>query len=111
MIKEEILNWTKKIKPLIKKDNKIYHLDNQCDHFLQSYHWMPIALNEANGLENIGEILTQHSYSYIGFFKPTVAEVIEQIPCYLLEKTNYFLVEKIISSENNIHYANTILFK
>lgn len=85
--------WAKNIKPLIRNDGKIFHFENKADHFNQSFPWEADPTIEAENIFELKKITTYHTYGYYGFFKPSVAEVIQQIPEELLESVKFFLVD------------------
>lgn len=123
MDKDFVEKWAKKIKPLIYREGKVSHFKNKAEnHFTHSFPWEAKPTKEATGLEEVGRIWTLHTWAYYGFFKPTLAEVIVQIPQDLLEKVDYFLVRgpedasdlnktwKYVG-DKGVHVAQTILYK
>lgn len=46
----------------------------------------------ADDLKEIAKIWTLHGFGYHGFFKPSVAEVIFQIPPEIISQVDYFCV-------------------
>lgn len=50
------------------------------DLFNVAYTWDPKPLDKAMGLETVCDIRTYHTFGYYGFFKPSIAEVLAQIP-------------------------------
>ena len=100
---------------------KLYHIESKCDYFSQSYPWNAKRIEEAKGLVEVGRITTYHSYGYYGFFKPSVAEVLQQIPEKLLNKTHYYVVlgpddadalnEQKDAIDQGYHRATTILYR
>jgi hypothetical protein len=122
---EDFVNkWAKKIKPLLCEkigDGKVYHCKNKSDHFKESYPWKAEKTKEAKDLEELTRIRTYHTYGYYGFFKPSLAEVIQQIPEELLDQVKYFLVagpydcaemnKNIEALNDGYHVAETILYK
>ncbi len=85
----------KRIKPLIVRDGKLHTFDVHSDIVGRSYTWDP-----KNPVEDtvertvIGEITTYHGYGYYGMFKPSVGEVLAQIPSNLLKKVTAFAIVK-----------------
>lgn len=45
-----------------------------------AYTWDPVKTEVAEELVVLGQIITYHTYGYYGFFKPSIAEVLAQIP-------------------------------
>ena len=56
----------------------------------QAFTWDPKVQEKAEGLTVLRTIPTLHTYGYYGFFKPTVAEVLAQIPEEDLERVVAF---------------------
>src|SRR5215470_10147015 len=48
--------------------------------FGESFTWQREPAGKATGLKPLCDITTYHPYGYIGYFKPSVAQVIVQIP-------------------------------
>jgi hypothetical protein len=66
-----------------------------------AYTWDPVPTMVATGLKRICDITTYHSWSYYGFFKPSIAEVLAQIPEEHLDKVVAFeIVQKPESMED-----------
>jgi len=76
--------------------------------------WNPLLGDEINGLTKLEDIRTYHSCGYYGIFKPSIAEVLMQIPQSLLEKTVAFEVdpddEEIVVISGSCHGARTRLY-
>lgn len=119
--REHVLECATRIKPLIEKSGRPYHCVADCDHFDASYPWVAKTTVPADLVE-VAKIWTLHGYGYYGFFKPSVAEVIVQIPPDLLSKTDFFLVRgpkdvndlnatKAYVFDNGKHVAQTILYQ
>jgi len=94
---EDFVNyWADRIKPLVVRNGMPCHINNKLDHFKQSFS-MGVdnedILEEAEGLVYVDKIETLHTFGYYGFFKPSVAEVIQQIPEELLGKVSYFVID------------------
>ncbi len=60
------------------------------DLFSVAYTWAPRPLFWAWRLKPLCDITTYHSWSYYGFFKPSVAEVLSQIPAEHLDRVVAF---------------------
>lgn len=86
-----------------------------------SFPWSPRLTAAALGLVEITKIRTLHTYGYYGFFKPSVKEVLSQIPDEYLDETEYFWVQgpedaadvwKYTEEVNEgFHVAETTLYK
>lgn len=116
----DVDHWAEHIKPLLEQDGKVYFCESNCDHFSQSYIWKAKIKEEIKDLIEIGSFWSLHHFAYYGFFKPTVAEVIRQIPFNMLSQVDYFLVrgpERVEDLNDTIQYihkgfhvARTILY-
>ncbi|MCL5006851.1 MAG: hypothetical protein M1153_01775 [Patescibacteria group bacterium] len=88
-----ILEFVKRIKPVVRMcrdplsgelkltwgEAALYYIA-PVDPFNRAYTWDPKPTSLADGLEPVCDIQTYHSYGYYGIFKPSVAEVLAQIP-------------------------------
>ncbi len=71
------------------------------DLFDFSYVWGPKPADKATNLKPLCDITTYHSFGYAGLFKPSVAEVLAQIPAeYLDEVVAFEIVEKPETAED-----------
>ncbi len=68
-----------------------------------SFIWSAKADKLAEGLNKIADITTYHTFGYHGFFKPSIAEVIEQIPKKFLGKVVAF---EIVDSPKDVYDLN-----
>ncbi|MFH1533481.1 MAG: hypothetical protein ABID64_00945 [Nitrospirota bacterium] len=59
-----------------------------------AFTWNPKRAKRAKGLGVLRDIRTYHAYAYYGLFKPTIAEVIAQIPKELLDQVVAFEIIK-----------------
>ncbi len=59
-----------------------------------AYTWEPKHTKEARGLQPIRDITTLHTYGFYGFFKPSIAEVLAQIPEDILDSVVAFEIVK-----------------
>lgn len=91
--KHRIREMAKRIKPVVtfngpKKSGP--HFIKPVDLFEIAYTWDPKPAGKAVGLEPLCDITTYHSWAYAGFFKPTIAEVLAQIPAEHINKAVAF---------------------
>jgi hypothetical protein len=56
------------------------HYIEPVDLFGIAYTWDPKPTTQVSGLKPLADIRTYHTYGYQGFFKPSIAEVLAQIP-------------------------------
>ena len=68
-----------KIHPLVKNNNEWFHIKVP-DAFKVSYIWDPQITERTKELKVLRTIPTLHTYGYYGFFKPSIAEILSQIP-------------------------------
>jgi hypothetical protein len=79
---EELAELAKRIRPVVRKesDGRPFYIKADSDLRRLSYLWDVKYEEEAKGLFEFATITTLHTYGYYGMFKPSVAEVIAQIP-------------------------------
>lgn len=110
-----------RIKPLVKRDGKLYTITKP-DLRNQSFIWDPKLEQEVSGgLKEVVKVKTLHTYGHYSLFKPSVAEVLAQIPDYLLDKVVAFHIDgpdsvtdlNKFGEETNMgfHVAFTTLYK
>ena len=81
------------IKPLVRRDGRLYYIA-PVDPVRIAYTWAPKFQDEAFGLTPVRVIRTLHSWSYYGCFKPSISEVLSQIPDDLEDKINAFEITR-----------------
>lgn len=86
---EKIKELFSRIKPVIDY-NGVKKYIKDVDPFNISYIWSPKTKGIANNLIAIKDIITYHSYGYYGLFKPSIAEVLAQIPDDIVDKVDAF---------------------
>ena len=67
-------------RPVIRDEQGVLHFIRSVDIRKVSFMWNPKLGEVANGLVEIGRIKTLHGYGYYGFFKPSIAEFLSQLP-------------------------------
>lgn len=87
---ERLRELHKRIKPVVRFANKDLFYIEPVDLRNIAYTWDPKPADKAMGLKTLCDITTYHTYSYYGFFKPSIAEVIAQIPEEHLQKVVAF---------------------
>lgn len=97
MSNEDIAKWYASIKPIVKLNGTARYLRKLTEDELtgSSYTWLTDPSDYAelvnyNSLSVLADIKMLHRYGYHGFFKPSVGEVIRQIPKEYLEKVIAF---------------------
>lgn len=63
------------------------------DHFGESFTWAMQRGRKAVGLREFARVPTRHTYGYYGLFKPSLSEVITQIPPEMRNRVAGFYVE------------------
>lgn len=74
-----IKKMLKSVKPVIIEGDKLFYI-KPVDPRRTAFMWDPKKTKEAKGLVATGTITTYHTWAYYGCFKPTIAEVLAQIP-------------------------------
>ena len=89
---ERINELARYSRPLLRDRNgRICLAEGTCDYFNSSYPWTLKPGKEMVNLEEIAKVNTYHTFSFSGFFKPTVAEVLSQICDWW--RPDYYLVD------------------
>ena len=76
---ERIKELCATIKPLVRVDGELCFIEMPHPRDV-SFIWDPMITGKVSGIQTIAEITTYHTYAYYGFFKPSIAEVLAQIP-------------------------------
>lgn len=79
----EIRALARRIRPVVEFRGKVLHYIKPVDIFIDAYTWEPKAAKKATGLVPVCDIKTYHAFGKRKFFKPSVAEVLAQIPARL----------------------------
>jgi hypothetical protein len=96
-------------------NNELFWIKN-VNPFNIAFAWSAEPIGVATGLKEIKTIKTYHSYAYYGFFKPTIEEVIAQIPVELRGKVAAFEVvppngvADCLTPDDKYHKAHTVLY-
>lgn len=88
--KEHIQELAERIKPVVQFARKGRCYIKLVDLFKIAYTWDPKSADKATGLKSLCDITTYHTYGYYGMFKPSIAEVLAQIPAEHLDKVVAF---------------------
>ncbi|OVE74468.1 hypothetical protein BVX95_02370 [archaeon D22] len=75
-----------------------------------AFTWDPKPKERADGLIELAQINTLHTYGYHGFFKPSVAEVLSQIPQEYLSDVVAFETE-YAGFSGSYHAGQTKLYR
>lgn len=91
---EYVFDLAKRIKPVVEFSSKGKHYIKPVDLFRIAYTWEPKPAKRAKGLKPLCDITTYHAFGYQAFFKPSIAEVLAQIPAEHLDKVVAFEIVK-----------------
>ena len=111
MEQAEILKWYQNISPITKS----HYLRRLSDEELSkvSYTWLTKESDygdavDYSNIEVLAELQMLHTYGWYGFFKPSVAEVIRQIPKVLLPQTFAFDIISQKDLNDSIEEVNAV---
>lgn len=76
---DELAQRNSVLRPLVMRDGKLFGVAEQTDLRGVSYAWADLT-TEVVGMVAAKTIVTLHRFSYVGLFKPSVAEVLAQAP-------------------------------
>lgn len=113
----ELLQLYKKIKPIVTLDSRKYLLKNFSLEELRRFSYIyninrNIRENiDAFKLESIDTFLCLHSWVYYGLFKPTIGEVLSQIPRELVDDVNSFEIINMPTSIRDIKLYEQVFNK
>jgi len=119
-ISEEAANERiRKYTPLVRGTDGLLWKIELPNLFTDSFHWGPKFTEKVdmNSLKLIGCIPTFHTCAYHGFFKPTIAEVLAQIPEFYVDAFDAFevlfddAITEIIDNGFYGHRTTTLLYK
>lgn len=143
--KEELQRRMKIISPCSQKENKIILMKDYGDPIKQSFSWnfkdgKTLGTVSYNGIhkkdrpaenggwylktiaDRVGEFITLHGFGYYGFYKPSIEEVLSQLPSELFDEEKLagrklYFTNKMISEEintamldQNYHIAKTVVY-
>ena len=89
---ERVEEMGKIIKPLVVRKGQLCYI-KPCDPRKVAFSWDPKVTKIARGLRKICEIPTYHTFGYYGMFKPSIAEVLAQIPEEFLNECSAFITK------------------
>ena len=115
----ELRARAERIKPVGKKGSRLFFFPD--DDLTNAFKWHGLTSKRADGLEPFRTVRTLHTYGYYGFFKPSIAEVLAQLPAEDLEVTVAFEVNGPESASDlnkhldeldaGFHVAETTLYR
>jgi len=68
-----------------------------------AYTWEPKPTTRATGLRPVRDIITYHAWGYYALFKPSIAEVLAQIPAELCEQVVAFEIVDSPKTTDDLH--------
>lgn len=106
---EKLKSLLARIRPVFDFPNKGKCFVKSCDPREVSYIWDAVPDGIAKDLKPICDIDTYHTFGYYGLFKPSIAEVLAQIPEDKLDQVVAFeIVEQPRTSEDLNRQINAI---
>jgi hypothetical protein len=109
MSEQRILELARRIKPVVTFEGEGPCYIKPVDPFSESYLWDPQPTQRATGLSVLCDITTHHPYGYYGSFKPSIAQVLQQIPREHLDKVVAFEIVKFPKTVDDLDPESEIL--
>jgi len=88
---ERIAELLKTLQPVVRKDGSPWYIEPVHPRNV-SFTWSPSFTEEAKALKPLRTVRTLHTYGYYGMFKPSIAEVLAQVPADLVGVATAFEV-------------------
>jgi hypothetical protein len=142
---KELSRRLKLISPCVQKEREIVKMEKYGDPIKQSFSWsykegdvvgtvsfdgISVRDRPAEGggwylkqvADKVGEFLTLHGFGYYGFYKPSIEEVLSQLPAELFDEEKLagrklYFTNKMISEDlntamlnQNYHIAKTMVY-
>lgn len=79
--KRRVLHLVETIRPVVERDGTLWYV-GPCDPWKASFTWSERLIKRAGDIEPITTIRTLHTWTYYGFFKPSIAEVLAFLDVY-----------------------------
>lgn len=99
-----------RMQPIIAKEGKLFSI-LQPHPRNQAFTWSPRLDREIMGLEEFARFEADHTCGYHGLFKPSIAEVLAQIPEEFVEKAKAFRVATEVGIKiykSGSHHRSTV---
>lgn len=100
----------KKIKPLVKKQGKLSFIAPVHPRDT-AFNWSPTFTGPAPKLTKVADITTYHEFAAPAFFKPSLAEVLAQIPVGLRKEVDAFAIMGGVEVVGSYHRATIRLYR
>jgi hypothetical protein len=115
--RERVLELSARMRPVYMLGGGLSYM-KPVDEFRTAFTWDPDPDGPAEGLSELARIRTRHTCGYHGFFKPSIEEVVSQIPKDMLDRVVAFrtIAEEggddgvIILRGGRGHEATTVLY-
>lgn len=108
---ERLAELQKKMRPVIRKDDVLFYIE-EVDPRKIAFTWEPVPTKEATGLVALTTLETIHSYGAPVFFKPSIAEVLAQVPEEFVDQAVAFETNHVYFTEGSgFHTATTTLYR
>ncbi len=115
LTKDELLSRAFRIKPLKQDDDGALHFIKPCDIENTAFAWSPQLTEPATGLKPLATITTYHDYGAPVCFKPSIDEVLAQIPPEMLGRASAFTTEpdqeRMFTPGGSHHVGITVLYE
>lgn len=98
----------RKIRPVVRFGNVPWYI-KPTDPRKIAFAWDPKKAAETEGLQEVCEITTYHLFGYHGFFKPSVAEVLAQIPEEYLDNAVAFEIIKWPKTVDDLNLQSEVV--
>lgn len=115
MSNEEIIKWYKTIKPIVRKNKIPYFLCELKDEDVPNTHFTWIDSTQKYGkkvdlsqMSIVAEMLMYHKYLDYMTFKPTIGEVISQIPKGIHENVDAFEIIDCLNEVKDGHHISLV---
>ncbi len=82
---DEVLKYVKGVRPLFHHKGELYHTSVKSDPFKESFVWTYVRKKKAAPFKEGVKLWTLHKWADVGLFKPTLAEIVAQMPKERLE--------------------------
>lgn len=113
----ELSHLASAIRPLVEKDGLPWEIEPVTGEALRrrAYTWAPAFVAPAGEMVEVARLETIHTYGAPSLFKPSVAEVIAQIPESLRPRVEAFVQRRdgaspIVIDGQGYHVVETVLF-
>jgi hypothetical protein len=106
---ERLAELSERIKPLVRNgDGELCYI-RPVDLRGTAYTWSPKIIEKAGEMNVITDITTYHTYGYYGFFKPSIGEVLAQIPAEYVDRVVAFEIIKSPETADDLNREKAAL--